>query len=234
MKTYNPKTIKELPPGTKVQAFTATLTKLWPAKKGDGQYGPWTLQGGTFEQDGETVEAKFKFELPEERRGQQMLITAGTDKKGNPAGVSFETDKYRDKDGNPVEKQVVMVTAAAKLTWGGEAPQSQGDDEIPGLPSPANPAPPTPAVNGLDAVKLAIQKRANLYELCMARAVVTVPLFEQLTGEQMTPEQFQGFVGTLFIEGLRAGDHNKLPVNVRSSIKAFQARDQANETTTPE
>ena len=90
------------PAGTVVPKIEGcTVKKVFPAKTGDGQYGPWKLQGLVLADGGTEIRATaFDMDDLTYLQGKVVSLTSTgkNGKTGKPTGVSVEANK---KDGTP-------------------------------------------------------------------------------------------------------------------------------------
>jgi hypothetical protein len=102
-----------------IKKVTGKITKLFPEKQHEGNYGPYTIQNGEIEVDGKTYKLAFwKNTQPESAKGRTVTLSSTRGKHGLN-GVTFEEESYKNKEGQQIHNQVIKVSASAKLEYDG-------------------------------------------------------------------------------------------------------------------
>ena len=130
--------ILELDPGIVVPTLSGRITKVFPAKSGQGQHGPWTLVPCKLQDSTGEIEVKFWSPTFTPAGGQNLTISAFRNQKNNQlGGVVYDAKQGQDRGGNPVTYKSVAVSASAivQVDGAGAAPAS----------GPANAQKPTQA-----------------------------------------------------------------------------------------
>ena len=98
------------------------VKKIYPIKKGEGEWGPWSYQSLTIEDntDSITVSLGNHDEITDKFEGLPVLFQPSLDKDGKRIGVSIKEESYKDKNGVQKKSIKVIANAAAKIVWGGE------------------------------------------------------------------------------------------------------------------
>ena len=108
-----------LEPKDIIKKVTGKITKLFPEKQHEGNYGPYTIQNGEIEVDGKTYKLAFwKNTQPESAKGRTITLSSTRGKHGLN-GVTFEEESYKNKEGQQIHNQVIKATASAKVEYDG-------------------------------------------------------------------------------------------------------------------
>jgi hypothetical protein len=108
-----------LEPKDIIKKVTGKITKLFPEKQHEGNYGPYTIQNGEIEVDGKTYKLAFwKNTQPESAKGRTVTLSSTRGKHGMN-GVTFEEESYKNKEGQQIHNQVIKVSASAKVEYDG-------------------------------------------------------------------------------------------------------------------
>lgn len=102
-----------------IKKVTGKITKLFPEKQHEGNYGPYTIQNGEIEVDGKNYKLAFwKCTQPESAKGRIITLSSTRGKHGMN-GVTFEEESYKNKEGQQIHNQVIKVSASAKIEYDG-------------------------------------------------------------------------------------------------------------------
>jgi hypothetical protein len=108
-----------LEPKDIIKKVTGKITKLFPEKQHEGNYGPYTIQNGEIEVDGKAYKLTFwKNTQPESAKGRTVTLSSTRGKHGLN-GVTFEEESYKNKEGQQIHNQVIKATASAKVEYDG-------------------------------------------------------------------------------------------------------------------
>jgi hypothetical protein len=108
-----------LEPKDIIKKVTGKITKLFPEKQHEGNYGPYTIQNGEIEVDGKAYKLTFwKNTQPESAKGRTITLSSTRGKHGLN-GVTFEEESYKNKEGQQIHNQVIKVSASAKIEYDG-------------------------------------------------------------------------------------------------------------------
>ena len=108
-----------LEPKDIIKRVTGKITKLFPEKQHEGNYGPYTIQNGEIEVDGKAYKLAFwKNTQPESAKGRTVTLSSTRGKHGLN-GVTFEEESYKNKEGQQIHNQVIKATASAKVEYDG-------------------------------------------------------------------------------------------------------------------
>ena len=108
-----------LEPKDIIKKVTGKITKLFPEKQHEGNYGPYTIQNGEMEVDGKPYKLAFwKNTQPESAKGRTVTLSSTRSKHGL-GGVTFEEESYKNKEGQQIHNQVIKVTSSAKVEYDG-------------------------------------------------------------------------------------------------------------------
>ena len=102
-----------------IKKVTGKITKLFPEKEKDGQYGPYTIQNGEIEVDGQSYKlALWNNTQPDSVKGREVTISSTRGKHGLN-GVTLEEESFKNKDGQQIHNQVIKISASAKIEYDG-------------------------------------------------------------------------------------------------------------------
>lgn len=108
-----------LEPKDIIKKVTGKITKLFPEKQHEGNYGPYTIQNGEIEVDGKAYKLAFwKNTQPYSAKGRTVTLSSTRGKHGL-SGVTFEEESYKNKEGQQIHNQVIKATASAKVEYDG-------------------------------------------------------------------------------------------------------------------
>ena len=108
-----------LEPKDIIKKVTGKITKLFPEKQHEGNYGPYTIQNGEIEVDGKPYKLTlWKNTQPESAKGRTVTLSSTRGKHGLN-GVTFEEESYKNKEGQQIHNQVIKATASAKVEYDG-------------------------------------------------------------------------------------------------------------------
>ena len=111
--------LEGLEPKDIIKKVTGKITKLFPEKQAEGNYGPYTIQNGEIEVDGKNYKLAFwKCTQPESAKGRTVTLSSTRGKHGMN-GVTFEEESYKNKEGQQIHNQVIKVSASAKVEYDG-------------------------------------------------------------------------------------------------------------------
>ena len=195
------KDIKGWPVGTIIPNLTAMAKVVFQRKTGEGQYGPWSVQGIILsDSTGDEIQAScWQFEDLSYLKGMEVSVaaTGKNAKTGKTQGVELVEGK--GKDGTPrLELKVSHKTGGF---IGGDKPSPAAT--TPAAPQTAIPAnsshsAPLPASSASFDERMA--KMATLYKHCLFYANTA------LNGSKLTdPESLRNVATSLFIEANKGG-----------------------------
>ena len=111
--------LEGLEPKDIIKKVTGTITKLFPEKQHEGNFGPYTIQNGEIEVDGKNYKLAFwKNTQPESAKGRTVTLSSTRGKHGLN-GVTFEEENYKNKEGQSVHNEVIKVSASARVEYDG-------------------------------------------------------------------------------------------------------------------
>ena len=139
------KDILEQPAGFVAPSIRVKIGKAWERKAGNGQNGPWSLQGVSVSDEDGTLgrlTVKNMDPFPTDRAGQWVTIRSTNGKHGLN-GLKVNHDQRDDKTYSEI-----MVSGAATWEWEVDAQQSSGQPAGNRAPAPA------PSSQGKNAAEL--------------------------------------------------------------------------------
>jgi len=103
-----------------IPKVTGKITKLWPAKEREGKFGPYKIQGGDIEIDGDIYGITFmdKEQNPDVLKGKVVTISSTKGKMGL-GGVELSHESYSKSDGTKVDRDCIKVKKTAKVELAG-------------------------------------------------------------------------------------------------------------------
>jgi hypothetical protein len=176
-----------LEPKDIIKKVTGKITKLFPEKKFDGQYGPTSVQNGEIEVDGQTYKLAFwKCTQPESAKGRTVTLSSTRGKQGLN-GLTFEEESY-EKEGKKIKNFLIRVSASAKIEYDGVSEEPARVTSTPKVIVTDNPE------KALDEIV-----EMHLYIDCLVR----MAYLGKITDE----ETLRSYVSSVFIEANRKGIH---------------------------
>lgn len=221
----NIKQIKEDMVGTVIPRLEAKVTKVYERKTGEGQYGPWSLQSGTIEDSSGSMKILFK-QLPSQDKlvGKSLIFKSIEGKRGL-CGVECKQGKeYKNK--SEIE---LHVSSAALIVSKEEEPNVSLVEPSVRMPMTATEAVQNERIMALDAslekdnrklgigiAKSRMTQLAGLYDLCY-KTVKAMDLYPDVNhkGELKV---IGSIASCLFIQGVREGLADKMPVRTTSKF----------------
>lgn len=188
--------IKEhLADGAIVAEFTGTLTSLFKEYKGKNERGDWQKRAGKMrDAAGEEIEVIFwNREVLDSWKGRVLSLKSVKGEKGTH-GVTVIDDVY---DGKTTRKLKVTATADVAFVEGGSRPASS--ESAPRQSSQSSHSAPPQGTS----LKMAIMKRATVWNMCFDAAVATAHTIQDRHGFAMVPAGIAGLATTLYIETMR-------------------------------
>lgn len=199
------KEIKGWPVGTIIPNLSATAKVVFQRKTGDGQYGPWSVQGVVLaDETGDEIQAScWGFDDLSYIKGQAVAVasTGKNHKTGKTQGVELVEGKGKDGTAR-LELKVGHKTGGF---IGGSTPNPVN---MAGSTPPAAPQTAIPAIPSHSAATAAsrasfddkMAKMATLYRHCLFYAGTA------LNGSKLTdPESLRNVATSLFIEANKSG-----------------------------
>jgi len=191
--------------GEIIPSFTAKVTKLWPEKRGEGQYGPWLLQNMDVSDDTGDTKVTWGGDEPLFNLEGRTVTFESSDTKHGLQGIKRE---IRTAGGKTYEG--VKLTGVCKINIAnGSAPPTSSaprqsramDIRDKGQHGGAGDS-YVPAEPDVDGARRHIMQAANLLLLCKRAA-------DSVLGDSCDPEDGR----TLFIDATRAGFIHAMPDN---------------------
>jgi hypothetical protein len=179
-----------LEPKDIIKKVTGKITKLFPEKQHEGNYGPYTIQNGEIEVDGKAYKLAFwKNSQPESAKGRTVTLSSTRGKHGLN-GVTFEEESYKNKEGQQIHNQVIKATASAKVEYDGVSEEPV---------RVASSATPKSIVSDNPEQELDKIVETHLY----IDSLVRMAYLGKVTDE----ETLRAYVSSVFIEANRKGIH---------------------------
>lgn len=211
MAEHEPMTIKRIKADKEdadnVKCIKGTITKLFDAKKGQGDSGDWEYQNGEFkDENGDSIKICFsKCSQPKGARGRPVVITSIKSEQHGWLGIKVE-DKSYEKDGEPVKERTLKITPSAEIVFKGEAPSETGSGGGGGGGKPSSNTGGGGGGQSRPAQNLTLHPQVVLEDMIFLHSKVTDLVTQLYGGEGGKPPEFiQATVGTIFIEAAKCG-----------------------------
>lgn len=208
--------------GELLPSLVGRITKLYQRKTGEGQYGPWSVQGGKIEGNGATIDISF-FDLPDQGNltGKEVVISCTQGDKG-PIGVSVDDNEYKGKT-----TRRIKVQKQADIAFATGAPQAHAPAQNAPSHPPQNAAPPQQphsqptsqrpppgSDHDINEVKKAIVQNGNLRLLVgVYMETVFAPAFKAKTGKDLDEARKGGWVTSIAIAVENKGMASLMPTH---------------------
>lgn len=187
--------------GQQIPSFQGKIKKVFDAKTGVGDYGPWSLQNIILQDEhANEITVTWTGDDPwrTDQEGTSWLFESGHDKKDQLCGLKKEV---RTKGGKRYES--VKVDNRSKIKRIDAQPMvhgTTGSSDWPEAPlgEPESPVPSQKSDDGVLEAKIHLMKACNLYNLCIDAVVATI--CPHVPDEQRTNEQFQSTLASIWIE----------------------------------
>ena len=192
MKTAKISQLAELADGQLIGEMTFKIKKTFPAKTGEGQYGPWSVQNAIVVDDTGEIRASFWADGNEPLKGLEghnVQVKSVAGKRGL-TGISAKANK---KDGT-IELDVKAAASIRSLTLD------------PGTTILVTQTPHTVVAKNPQVAIDRIKQSAALYEVCMAHAKKLKDAYD------LSDEHYQAICASLYISSDRAGLFACFPV----------------------
>lgn len=170
------------------------ITKLWPSKEKEGKFGPYKIQGGDIEVDGETYGITFwdKEQNPDVLKDKVVVITCTKGKHGL-GGIELGHESYSKSDGTKVDRDVINVKKAAKVELeDGSTPEPAA--ERPAVSQPAR-----------------VSQSVTLEDLISSHIAIDSQVREAYKDKNYDEETLRSYVASVFIEANKKGIQVEAP-----------------------
>lgn len=209
--------------GTTIPRIEVKVCGITDRKTGEGQYGPWSLQAGTIEDSSGKMKVLFK-QLPcQARLAGKTLVFKSMEGKHGLKGVEVKKGKeYKGK--SEIELHVSNV---ALIVGSEEEPNVSLAEPSVRMPMTATEVAKNERITALDAslshedrkvgigiAKSRITQYYGLYDICLE---VAAKLAQKHTFEDKS-ELIKDIATTFFIQGMKDGLADKLPVRTTSKF----------------
>lgn len=198
----------------------AKVTAVFDRKTGEGQYGPWSLQNGTIEDETGKMKVVFK-QLPSQDSlvGKTMIFKSMEGKHGLK-GCEVKKNEYNGKTTLElhVSKAVLIVTSGEEDNVSLVTPSTRMPQNEP-VEAPQAPIRHEALKLGIATAKNRLTQLAGLYDLCWKTVMAMEfkkDLEEQVEGADA--EMLKDVATTLFIQATREGLSDKMPVRTLSKF----------------
>jgi hypothetical protein len=219
--------IKALEAGELVPSTKGKVIEVGKLFSGTNDKGPWSLQTITIDDGSNKIKAKLwnRDELAKTWKGVEVYLCCVQGEKGLH-GIKAEDDTYKG-----ATTRIITVTGKAELTAADAAPAQAAPVQPPTAPvqpptaptapvQPPQPAPTGPVQppatakpvrNDLHDAKVTMNRIANLYLHSLEAATYVRGEWKEKHGTELTQDQFQACVASIFIESNRHGLARMIP-----------------------
>lgn len=212
MRIVNISDVLQYTAGETVPSVRGLVAGIFARTTGQNSNGDWSFQNLTLKDSTGEIKVKLKDcdELPLTLKGKQVILSCNEGQHGL-TGVKAQDDEYRGK-----VSRILWVTKSHHIeVVDGQQQQAPAtrQSEPPPQSAPArqpahDPVPAPVNGNGHDqkAVKLALNKYANLYLHCLEAGLYVRSTFDAAHHQEqtvMTDDQFQACVSAIFIQATR-------------------------------
>lgn len=200
MKSAKISQVADLADGQLIGEMTFKIKKVFPAKTGEGQYGPWSVQNAIVLDDTGETRASFWGDGSEPLKGLEghdVQVKSVAGKRGL-TGIQAKANK---KDGS-IELDIKASASIRSLTID------------PGAPVPVTHTPHTVLAKNPQVAIDRIKQSAALYEACLNQAS------KLKEGYELSDEHFQAICASLYISADRAGLFACFPVEAPKPVPA--------------
>ena len=200
MKTAKISQLAELADCQLIGEMTFKIKKVYPAKTGEGQYGPWSVQGAIVTDETGEIRASFWGDGGEPLKGLEghnVQVKSISGKRGL-TGLSAKANK---KDGS-IELDVKAAASIRSLTVDT------------GATIPVTQTPHTVLAKNPKVALERIKQSAALYEACLLQASNLKNNYD------LSDEHFQAICASLYISSDRAGLYACFPVEAPAPVAA--------------
>lgn len=204
--------IQDCVEGQQVPALTGVIKKVWKTKTGSSQHGAYTQQGIVLTDGLKDLSVTLwnRDDVPESDKGKTISIYCVKGDKGL-TGILYKP--YTDKQGVMVPSVSVTAQADVQGLVNGKpatAPSAPATNQRNVTPAPQNQSQPVDR-DPVIVARQAVARAGNLWLIAAAGAELCRERFVAAHDRDLTPEQFQSLVATLFIHCQRQGVDAALP-----------------------
>lgn len=198
--------------GMVISRIEAKVTKVWDRRTGEGEYGPWSFQDGEIQDSTGSIKITFS-NLPDQRAlmSKTMIFKSMETNKGLK-GLEMKLSKeYKGK-----QDKVLQINKTALIVSNGEEPNVTLAQPSTRMPQIDAGEPVEPSIKhedrklGIATAKNRLTQLAGLYDLCW-KTVEGMELYHN-SDASLEEEYHKDIATTLFIQGVREGLADKMPV----------------------
>lgn len=178
------------------------ITKLWPSKEKEGKFGPYKIQGGDIEIDGQIYGITFmdKEQNPDVLKGKVVTISSTKGKMGL-GGVELSHESYSKSDGTKVDRDCIKVKKSAKVELeDGSTPELAA--ERPAVSQPAR-----------------VSQSVTLEDLIASHIAIDSQVREAYKDKNYDEETLRSYVASVFIEANKKGIQVATPEAPKQSVE---------------
>ena len=203
------------------ESFRANVKKVYEAKEGEGEHGPWRIQPALVTDGTNDIRIVFSGRnayAPSDIEGTEIYAKAKKTKKGHYSGLKLKIGTWQDKT-----KKELFIYEYADVSFGDEEKGSAIIDKG-GISTEEKPKSTSSTdnqsdsfeefeaqENATDAVRKNVAQSANMMLVCLDAARYVKQQFEGKHDTEMTPEQFQAIASSLFINADKRGLISSMP-----------------------
>lgn len=227
-----------------IMAVSGTITELYKQTKGGTDDKPWAVQNGVIKDGQDTMRFAVwnKDPLPQSMRGKKVTFLSFQGKKGW-TGVFAHDNEYKGKT-----TRELKLTQAAEIVEAGSVNRSEDGDGDEGEQlqrqratqreereeQPAERPAQHSRSDDLLHTKQFILRRMSGLKICHRAVWLFRDELKAVTGEEMSNDQFQAMVSTLFIAGDKAGQFDMMHTDLDYSTMQPRKKPEPKEVAEPE
>jgi len=191
---YKPKDI--------IPKITGKIVKLWDAKEKEGKFGPYKIQNGDTEVDGDILGITFWDKEQNSSLKDKVVVITCTKGKHGLGGIELGHESYSKSDGTKVDRNVIHVKKAAKVELAdGSAPEPIADHSEPSQP-----------------VRVS-HSAITLEDLIASHIAIDSQVREAYKEKSYDEETLRSYVASVFIEANKRGIQVATPEAPKQSVE---------------
>lgn len=170
-----------------IPKITGKIVKLWDAKEKEGKFGPYKIQNGDIEIDGDILGITFWDKEQNSSLKDKVVVITCTKGKHGLGGIELGHESYSKSDGTKVDRNVIHVKKAAKVELeDGSTPELAA--ERPAVSQPAR-----------------VSQSVTLEDLIASHIAIDSQVREAYKDKNYDEETLRSYVASVFIEANKKG-----------------------------
>ena len=185
-----------------IPKVTGKIVKLWEAKEKEGKYGPYKIQNGDIEVDGDILGITFWDKEQNSSLKDKVVVISCTKGKHGLGGIELGHESYSKSDGTKVDRHVIHVKKAAKVELAdGSAPEQVANHSEPSQP-----------------VRVS-HSAITLEDLIANHILIDTQVREAYKDKSYDEETLRSYVASVFIEANKKGVQFKTEETSKQSVE---------------